>query len=137
MAKTILLVDDSPVIRSVIRIYLERLPHTFEEAPDARAALDMLSRRPVDLIVADYNMPGMTGLSFLQHVRAHANARVRRLPVVLLTGEKSRDLPDRSKAAGATAFLRKPVSSTGLLALVRELLPIEDGKDDPITAVCR
>lgn len=123
----ILIVDDSPVSRSVIQIYLDGLHYSFAEAADPRVGLEQAGRCAPALVIVDYNMPGMNGLAFVERLRAHETEGVRTVPVVLLTGEKSQLLPERSKAAGVTAFLRKPVSSNGLRELVQKLVPTTGG----------
>lgn len=123
---TILLVDDSPVIRSVVKIYLQGGAHAFLEASDGQRALAVLKLVPVDLVVVDINMPLMNGLVFLEKLRAFEDPAVRTLPVILLTGDKDPELAERAAGARADAFLKKPVNEAALKAAVGRLLPHED-----------
>lgn len=80
---TILLVDDDPVVRDVTAAMLEDLGYYVIEADDGAAALDLLSKGVrVDLMLADFAMPGMTGKELIQQ----AAERRPGLPVLLVTG---------------------------------------------------
>ncbi|HSP81253.1 MAG TPA: response regulator, partial [Myxococcaceae bacterium] len=59
MSANILLVDDSPTVRNILKIYLMNLKMGFVEAEDATRALQLLRLVPVKLVIADINMPGM------------------------------------------------------------------------------
>jgi two-component system chemotaxis response regulator CheY len=120
---TILIVDDSPLIRSVIKIYLKGGLYEFLEASDGQRALSVLKLVKVDLVIVDFNMPVMNGLVFLEKVRGDDTPMVRTVPVIFLTGDSDPDLVERAIGAGADAFLTKPVTSAGLLETVRKLLP--------------
>jgi two-component system chemotaxis response regulator CheY len=123
--KRILIVDDSPVIRSVIRIFLEQMRYGFVEAGNSMDALQALERERVDLAIIESAMPVTSGLALIERMRADARPEVRHLPIVLLTTDRSRETVQRAEAAGATAVLCKPLSSAGLLSLVRNLAPAE------------
>src|SRR6516162_5648946 len=120
---TILIVDDSALIRSVVKIYLRGCPYEFLEASDGQRALAVLEQVKVDLVIVDFNMPVMNGLVFLEKVRSAETTMVRTIPVIFLTGDTDPDLVERATGAGADAFLTKPVSSAVLVETVRKLLP--------------
>ncbi|MHB8875731.1 MAG: response regulator [Myxococcaceae bacterium] len=121
MSNTILLVDDSPCIRSIIKLYLMGLDFEFVEAESAGRALHLLRLLPPKLAIVDVNMPGMDGLSFVLEVRARANGPA--FPIIVLTSDQSPDLEARAAAVGANSLLRKPISRDGLLAAVRRFIP--------------
>jgi two-component system, chemotaxis family, chemotaxis protein CheY len=112
--QNVLLVDDSATIRNIIKIYLMGLNLTFVEAASGEDALELLAGDPVDLVIADVNMPGMDGLSLIRRLRADSRGQVRGVPVILLTAEQEPDLEARGVQAGANAFVKKPVSSANL-----------------------
>jgi CheY-like chemotaxis protein len=114
----ILLVDDSPTARSVTKVHLMGLGHDFVEASCAETALDLLRQQPISLVVTDLNMPGMGGLGLVRALRAEGGAW-RRLPVVLLS---TQDAETTAAAAGASGFVKKPVSGSGLREIVSRLL---------------
>ncbi len=118
----VLLVDDSPTVRNIVKIYLMNLKVSTVEADDAARALQILRLVPVSLVIADINMPGMDGITFVKEVRASSMPQVRSVPILLLTAEKSADLRQRGTEAGANAFIQKPVSHHELTETVRQFL---------------
>jgi len=122
LPRTVLIVDDSPTIRGFARIFLKPLQIEVKEAEDGAQALAMVRASPPALAIVDVNMPGMDGLSFTRELRADKRPEVSRLPVVLLTGDKSEELREKGRAAGATDFLGKPIKGPELQALVRKFL---------------
>ena len=118
----VLLVDDNLTIRNVIKIYLMGMDFAFLEADRAESALEQLKANKVDLIIADVNMPGMDGITFLRRVREDVRTQVKGLPVILLTADKSGDVRERGRLAGASHFIAKPVTSTELRGTVVQCL---------------
>ncbi len=118
----VLLVDDSPTVRNIVKIYLMNLKVSTVEADDATRALQILRLVPVSLVIADINMPGMDGITFVKEVRASAMPQVRSVPILLLTAEKNADLRQKGTEAGANAFIQKPVSHHELTETVRQFL---------------
>jgi two-component system chemotaxis response regulator CheY len=118
----VLLVDDSPTVRNIVKIYLMNLKVSTLEADDATRALQILRLVPVSLVIADINMPGMDGITFVKEVRASQMPQVRSVPILLLTAEKNADLRQKGTEAGANAFIQKPVSHHELTETVRQFL---------------
>jgi DNA-binding response OmpR family regulator len=132
--RTVLLLEDSTTIRHILKIYLLKLDLDFLEADRAEQGLKLLGTHPVDLVIADVNMPGgMDGLEFVRRVRAQERPLVRQVPIVLLTGGKAPDLEARGLQAGASEFVRKPVSIDALASVVRRHLPLAEVVD-PLVA---
>jgi two-component system, chemotaxis family, chemotaxis protein CheY len=130
---TILIVDDSPTIRRMVRVSLERLPGVaFREASTGLEAIETLIVAPADLVVLDLNMPDMHGLEVLKFVRAQSSFKT--LPIVVLTTRG--DEPSRQAAleAGATLFLSKPFLPRALAADVGTLLGLEQSTPPPSPA---
>jgi CheY-like chemotaxis protein len=130
MKRTVLLVDDSDTIRHIIKVYLMKLKLDFFDADRADRGLTLLGASPVDLVIADFNMPGMNGLEFVRQVRADGRPGVNRVPIVLLTGGKAPDLDLRARDAGVSEFVRKPISSAALTAVVRRHLGLPEDAGD-------
>src|SRR5205807_1858890 len=79
-----LVVDDSSTMRRIIINTLHKLGYTeCQEATNGREGMDRLAAAPVDFIITDWNMPEMSGVDFIRHVRA--NAETRHVPVVMVT----------------------------------------------------
>jgi two-component system, chemotaxis family, chemotaxis protein CheY len=119
-APTILVVDDSLTVRRILTVYLAPLRATVLEAKGATDAVALLATRPVDLMIADVNMPDVDGLALVKLLRSHVDQRLRRLPVVLLTGSDVNRTAGLE--AGANAFLNKPVSPSELFRVIGPLL---------------
>jgi response regulator RpfG family c-di-GMP phosphodiesterase len=114
----ILLVDDDPALRTLLRTTFEVADVDVVEAESAAVARRKIRSAPPDVIVLDVNMPGMTGLEFCAELKASATTRD--LPVILLTGT-SGGTGAAAKRAGADAFIRKPFSPLELLAVAERL----------------
>jgi two-component system, chemotaxis family, chemotaxis protein CheY len=122
MSHTILLVDDSPTHRSLIKVFLMGRDCEFLEADSATEALGLLDTRSVDLAIVDVIMPGMDGIALVREIRRHPEPRVSQMPVVLLTAATEPSRAAKGMAAGANAVLHKPVSSAGVADVVSNLL---------------
>lgn len=122
---TILLVDDSRTIRDIVKIYLTNGGHTFIEAEDGMRALSLVGLTNVDLVIADVMMPRMDGIAFTKKLRADTRPEKRSIPVVLLTGEGSAQLQAEGQAAGANAFVKKPVGIAELTKVINQALGIK------------
>ena len=118
---TILLVDDSPTIRRMVRAALSAVPDvSFAEAASGLQALEALAINSVQMMVLDLNMPDMHGLDVLKFVRSHQQSR--ELPVLVLTTRGDEASRDAVMRAGASAYMTKPFSPTALAAAAQELL---------------
>ncbi|WP_224247367.1 response regulator [Hyalangium gracile] len=130
MGRTVLILDDSDSIRYIIRVYLMTLKLEFLDADRAERALRILGASPVDLVIADVNMPGMNGMEFVRRVRADDRDEVRRVPIMLLTADKSPHLETQAAEAGATTLIHKPIGSMALTEVVCHALnipvPVQD-----------
>jgi two-component system, chemotaxis family, chemotaxis protein CheY len=121
MAKTILIVDDSRSLRTLVNLTLTRAGYEVVEAGDGKEALDKIGKlAKVHLIISDVNMPVMDGFAFVQNVKAHPRHRF--TPVVMLTTEDEADKRLRGKTAGAKAWIVKPFEPPQLLDAVAKLI---------------
>lgn len=119
--RKILIVDDSPTIRKMVRASLRQLDDAeFIEAANGLAAIEQIALGPVALIVLDLNMPDMHGVDVLKFVRGHR--RSKDVPVVVLTTRSDASSRDTAIAAGATAYVTKPFAPPALLASAQHLL---------------
>jgi two-component system, chemotaxis family, chemotaxis protein CheY len=116
----ILIVDDSPTIRRMVRASLAPLATDVIEAASGLEAIEQLAIGPIRFMVLDLNMPDMHGLEVLGFIRA--SEKFQQLPVIILTTRD--DLASRTAAmeAGATAYLTKPFTPQALLTAVRGVL---------------
>lgn len=122
MTKTILIVDDSASLRTVVKLTLVRAGFEVLEAGDGVEGLAQLDQAAkVHLIVTDVNMPNMDGITFLKKVKQHPRHKF--APVVMLTTEGQEVIKEQGRAAGAKAWIVKPFNPPQLLAAVSKLVP--------------
>ena len=116
----ILIVDDSPTIRRMVRASLAPLGADIIEASSGPEAIEQLALGPIQFMVLDLNMPDMHGLEVLGFIRA--NQQFRELPVIILTTRDDEGSRTAALQAGATAYLTKPFTPHGLLGTARGVL---------------
>ena len=129
---TILVVDDDASFRAMMRDILEHSRHRVLESPSADAALDLLRRTTVDLVIADQRMPGRSGLELLRELRSRPSAP----PLIVMTGYGT--IPEAVDAVrlGAADYLTKPFESpAAVLEVVDRAL--NAGGDDEMVATTR
>lgn len=117
----VLVVDDQPEIRSLVREVLADAGITqVFEAADGKAALQFVDADfdMVNLIVCDWNMPGMTGIDFLRQIRSVFPE----LPFLMVTGRCDKKSVVEAKSAGVTAYIRKPFSPGQLETKLRAMM---------------
>jgi len=118
---TILIVDDSAAMRSLLAATLETVGDvTVIQANNGFEALRMLPREQINLVLTDINMPDINGLELLSFIRN--NPLYKELPVIVISTEGSRKDIEKGLALGATAYLVKPFKPEQLLELVKGLL---------------
>ena len=113
----ILVVDDDPNLRALLRTSFEVADIEVEEADSAESAAARIAARHPDVMVLDVGMPRMDGITFCRGVKS--DPFTRDIPIVLLTGDASTETSGRQ--AGADAFLRKPFSPLELLTIAERL----------------
>lgn len=118
---TILICDDEPSLRELMRISLEPgADHRFIEAGDGAEAIELIERARPDLVLLDVMMPGVGGIAVLEHLRAQPD--LGQTPVVVVSAFASPADRKRAIEAGATRFVKKPFDPEELRSLVEELL---------------
>ncbi len=121
MAKSILIVDDSASLRTVVKMALQRAGYEVVEAADGVQGLAALEAAgKVHLIVSDVNMPNMDGITFVTQVKQHPRHKF--VPVVMLTTEGQDAKKEQGRAAGAKAWIVKPFNPPQLLDAVSKLI---------------
>jgi DNA-binding response OmpR family regulator len=121
---SILVVDDEPTIREVVRRYLERDGYRVHEAADGDTALDLLRSDPPDLIVLDIMLPGIDGLSITRRLRGADSILIteREVPIIILTARTGVHDRIQGLELGADDYVTKPFSPQELVARVRAVL---------------
>ena len=120
MKKKILIIDDEEVLRRIMRTMLERRPFEVIEAASGVEGFDLAKKLQPDLILLDWNMPGMNGAEVLRSLRAEALTAS--IPVILLTGTDPQDLAAQGSELAACDYVLKPFSVLQLLEKVEKTL---------------
>jgi two-component system phosphate regulon response regulator PhoB len=116
----ILVVDDAPAIRDMIRLALVRGGYEVLEAGNALDARQMISSRTPDLILLDWMMPGQTGFEFASALQK--DPRHRQIPIIMLTARDQEEDKVAALEAGADDYIAKPFSVIELLARIKAVL---------------
>jgi two-component system chemotaxis response regulator CheY len=118
--KTILVVDDSAVMRHLNSAVLEEGGYQVLLAGDGKAALEQLVKKPVDLVLTDWTMIPMDGCELTRQLRARPDSAG--LPILVLSTLSNDASKADAKRAGATGWLCKPIEPETLLAVVGSLM---------------
>ena len=117
----ILVVDDFSTMRRIVKNLLHELGYAkVSEADDGTTALPMLTNGNFDFLITDWNMPGMPGLDLLKKVRA--DARLGKMPVLMLTAEAKREQIVEAAQAGVSGYVIKPFTAETLKAKLEKIL---------------
>ncbi len=122
MAKTVLVVDDSPTMRQMVAFTLTNAGYQVVEAGNGKEAVGKVNggAKP-DLVVTDLNMPEMDGITLIKEIRKmHA---LKFTPILMLTTEASDDKKKAGQAAGATGWIVKPFNPEQMMAVIKKVLP--------------
>lgn len=104
---TLLLVEDSALMRSLVRDMLRPAEHfVVVEAADGTEALDILRRQAVDVVLSDWHMQPMNGLQLLQAMRTEPTLAA--IPFIMMSGDQTPQTISHAVAAGVAGFLSKP-----------------------------
>jgi two-component system chemotaxis response regulator CheY len=120
MKKVILTVDDSPSMRDMVVMTLAGAGYEALSAQDGVAALDLLAKKTVDLVITDLNMPRLDGIGLVRELRK--STRHGRIPILLLTTESGKEMRDIARSAGASGWISKPFDPAALLQVLQRLL---------------
>jgi two-component system chemotaxis response regulator CheY len=125
LAYRVLIVDDSPAMRSFVRRVMEISGLGLAgclEASDGAQALEVLKTEWVDAILSDINMPGMDGEELLR--RLEADESLRRIPVIVISTDGTKARVDRMLALGARGYVTKPFRPEVLRAELERSLEV-------------
>lgn len=123
---TVLVVDDDPSVLATYRRLLTRAGYRVVVESDPRRALALHADHPVDLLLIDYKMPGMDGLSLLAAMRRRECGA----SCILLSAFVNADVEFQARTLGVARILHKPVDACVLRTAIQELLPLI-GRDAP------
>jgi len=120
--KTVLVVDDSRIMRNIVKnTFMElKIPCEFLEAENGAKAYHMLETHKISIIFLDWNMPEMDGLQFLKKVRSMPDYTD--LPIIMVTSEAAKYNVVEALQCGATDYIIKPVHQRIFMEKVSEII---------------
>ncbi len=125
--RRVLVVDDHPVNRRVIRLFLEPFECELVEAENGQRALEVLDQQPIDIVLMDVNMPVMDGLEATRRLRQ--DPRLARLPVIALTADVMSAQIKTCLDAGCDAHVAKPIDLRNLLSVMDRCMARANARD--------
>lgn len=120
MQPTILIVDDSPIIRDLLDIFMRKAGYRTMKAGNATEALKAMTEHTISLVVCDFHMPDINGIELSQLIRSramHGN-----VPILMLTSKNDPALQATAKQVGINAWMQKPFSNGRLQETIQRLL---------------
>src|SRR5688500_12220032 len=117
---SILCIDDEPAVGVILEHALSRAGHRPIIVSGVEEAMRVVARSPIDLIIADYRMPGLTGLDLVAQLEKEGY----RIPVIIMTGYSSIEHAVMSIKSGAIDYLTKPIQAETLEIAVRQALEV-------------
>lgn len=118
--KTILFVDDSASIRTLIKMILEEDGYNVLMSEDGQDAMKFFDGRIIDLVITDLHMPRLNGIELIKEVRKIKDYRF--VPILFLTTETKPELKQEAKAAGATGWITKPFDKNKFLQVIKKVM---------------
>jgi two-component system chemotaxis response regulator CheY len=117
-----MVVDDSRIMRNIVKntFNLLKIPCHYLEAPNGQEAMALLLANRVDLVLLDWNMPGLSGIDFLKKVRAME--QYRDIPIIMVTSESARLNVVEAIKSGVTAYITKPIDDKIFLDKLAKIL---------------
>jgi two-component system KDP operon response regulator KdpE len=115
---SVLVVDDEPAMRRALRATLSASGYAIEEARNGEEAIELLAKRPMELVLLDSNMPGMGGVEACRHIRA----LVPRAGIVMITIRDAEEDKIQALEAGADDYVTKPFLVRELIARLQAVL---------------
>lgn len=118
--QSVLIVDDEPMARTLLRLMLVRAGFHVSEAEDGFDALEKVRKNQPDVILLDVMMPGMDGFAVCETLRNETATA--ELPIIMLSAKTDLDSINKGLRAGATIYLTKPISPEELTQHVKDAL---------------
>lgn len=120
LTQSVLIVDDEPMARTLLRLMLVRAGFNVSEAEDGFDALEKVQASQPDIILLDVMMPGMDGFTVCEELRQRKETS--KLPIIMLSAKTDLDSINKGLRVGATKYLTKPISPEDLTRHVNDVL---------------
>lgn len=117
----VLIVDDTSTSRMLVRDGLEQIGiKNISHATDGQKALEFMMTTPAHMIISDLNMPNLDGLGLLKKIREYGPTR--KVPFIILTGQKDNALLQKAASLGVNNYLMKPFTSDSLRKAIEAIV---------------
>ena len=114
----VLLIDDDQWIRSSLSYYFKKKTQEFQAVETAEDALSYLDNHPCDIVISDYKLPGMDGLTLLNRLKKDASPVLK----ILITAYTTEDVVARARDIGLDGFIKKPFNAHDIEELLERLM---------------
>ena len=118
--KTVLVIDDEPLVRLLVKKDLEQLGYNIETASNGEEGWNKILELTPDLVITDLNMPGLYGLELLERIRG--GQRTENMPVLCVTSDSNIDTKQRAVLLKATGWVQKPFNSQSWRSALEKIL---------------
>jgi len=120
---SVLVIDDSKFIRDTVRRILRSIGvNKIRMAPNGMTGLKMVSQEQFDVVLCDLSMEPINGMRFVEFLRKHENAKLRDLPVIILTMHNEKEIVKKAIEQGINGYLLKPVSIKSIKERIEQVL---------------
>ena len=119
MSRKILVIDDSPTLRKLLRFYLKKNGYDdVYEAHNGRVGLECITRETFDLIILDMDMPVMNGAQVLEKLK---EMKAFKIPILILSADKEEESKATGISLGASYYMTKPFKPPEVVARIEEI----------------
>lgn len=126
MNEKLLVIDDSPTLRKLLRFYLKKRGYAVHEAQNGKIGLEVMAGETFDLIILDMNMPVMNGLAVLETLKKKDGFSV---PILILSADKEEESKAAGIAFGASYYMTKPFKPEEVIARIEDIFSERKEKD--------
>ncbi len=118
MNEKILVIDDTPTLRKLLRFYLKKKGYSVNEAHNGQVGLEAIEKEIFDLIILDMNMPVMNGLEVLETLKKKDGFSV---PILILSADKEEESKAAGISFGASYYMTKPFKPEEVIARIEDI----------------
>lgn len=118
MSRKILVIDDSPTLRKLLRFYLKKKGYIVHEAHNGRVGLEFIAKKTFDLIILDMAMPVMGGAQVLERLK---EMKAFKIPILILSADKEEESKAIGISLGASYYMTKPFKPPEVVARIEEI----------------
>jgi len=118
MNRKILVIDDSPTLRKLLRHYLQKKGYTVHEAHNGRVGLEYIDREKFDFIILDMSMPIMGGAEVLEILKKKQDFSI---PILILSADKEEESKAIGTSLGASYYMTKPFRPPEVVSRIEEI----------------